>query len=155
MTQWQRLKEWLKKIVRNEAFFAEEDSPTLRAAVAALLHHVIFADGIEEVREKKLFVNFFTDCFGMDKEAAIALYQETQTMERNFDDCVRVIKNELDEGMLEKRALMECINKISCISGITDEEMKIFNEVLDELFGVFRGKNDSRSFAVKISGEVK
>ena len=117
------------------ALFAEEDSPELRAAIAALLHHVIFADGVEEVREKKLFVNFFTDCFGMTEKNAIAFYQETQSMERDFDACVAVIEDKLDEGMLEKRALMECINKISCISGITEEEMKIFNEVLDELFG--------------------
>lgn len=131
---FQNIRHWLHEMAAKKHLFSEDDNPLLRTSIAALLCHVIRSDAEEDSRERKLFIRFFDEEFGLSEDQAAELYREAKSMNQNYNACLQVINAELKDNAIEKKEVMEYINKIIDVHGVKDEEIQLFEEAKRVLF---------------------
>ena len=131
---FETIRHWLHEMAARKHLFSEDDNPLLRTSLAALLYHVIKTDEDADVRDKKLFVRFFDEEFGLSHAQADELYREAKTMNQDFTACLQVINAELKNNAIEKKEVMAYINRIIDLHGVTDKEIQLFEEAKRVLF---------------------
>lgn len=131
---FENIRRWLHEMAAKKHLFSGDDNPLLRTSIAALLYHVIISDNEEDSRERKLFARFFSEEFGLSEDNAAELYREAKRMNQDYTTCLQVIKAELKDNALEKKEVMEYINKIITIKGVKEEEIQLFEEAKRILF---------------------
>jgi uncharacterized tellurite resistance protein B-like protein len=128
------IRHWLHEMATKKHLFSENDNPLLRTSIAALLYHVIISGNEEDSRERKLFTRFFDEEFGLSEDKAAELYREAKRMNQDYTTCLQVINAELKDNTIEKKEVMEYINKIITLGGVKEEEIQLFEEAKRILF---------------------
>ena len=140
---FESIRHWLHETAAKKHLFSEDDNPILRTSIAALLYHVIMSDNKEDSRERKLFVRFFDEEFGLSEDKAAELYREAKRMNQDYTACLQVISAELKDNAIEKKEVMEYINKIITVHGVNEEEIQLFEEAKRILFPDVIGSESS------------
>jgi len=128
------IRHWLHEMATKKHLFSEDDNPLLRTSIAALLYHVIISGNEEDIREWKLFTRFFDEEVVLSEDKAAELYSEAKRMNQDYTTCLQVINAELKDNTIEKKEVMEYINKIIALSGVKEEEIQLFEEAKRILF---------------------
>lgn len=128
------IRHWLHEMATKKHLFSEDDNPLLRTSIAALFYHVIILDNEDDSREIKLFTRFFDEEFGLSEDKAAELYREAKRMNQDYTACLQVINAELKDNTVEKKEVMEYLNKIITLKGVKEEEIRLFEEAKRILF---------------------
>jgi len=131
---FENIRHWLHEMAARKHLFSEDDNPLLRTSIAVLLCHVIKTDNEADSRDRKLFIRFFDEEFGLSEEQATELYREAKRLHQDYSTCLQVISAELKDNAIEKKEVMEYINRIIDLHGVTDEEIQLFEEAKRVLF---------------------
>jgi uncharacterized tellurite resistance protein B-like protein len=102
-------------------------------ALAAVFRQVMAQDGEDSAREKHKFVNLFTQRFGMDHEAAVALYHGADA-ERDMTESIRILQDQLAGRGYERMQVMETVNELIQADGTGPDEYDLFEILRMRLF---------------------
>jgi hypothetical protein len=122
--------------------FNVDDPKAFREALAIIFRAAIAQDGEESAREKHKFVELFMRRFGLDHDAAVALYHHADS-ERDLDVAMQVLEEQLAGRDYERMLVMEAVNELIQADGTGATEYDLFELLERHLFpGALRKDDD-------------
>lgn len=111
--------------------FKEEDD--VKVAAAVLLHDIIISDNKISSVEVEKFHMIFTTGFNISKEDSTSLYNQSVSLEGEFELHLQKIKKKLNSDPMAKMNLMKALNEMILVDGIVDIEYDRFELIKNEL----------------------
>ena len=113
--------------------FDVSDTEAFHRALGTIFREVMAQDGEESGKEKHKFVELFTRRFGMDHDAAVALYHGADAG-RQVSESIRILQEQLAGRDYERMQVLEAVNELIQADGTGPAEYDLFEVLQKRLF---------------------
>lgn len=128
------LSHWLDSLRQQSHLFDHADDAVLHAALASILCHIMSADGHVDAAEKRGFDQIMVEEFELSAEQVDHLYQAARASNSDLHGDLHTIDLHLKHNPAVRMRFMQKLLQIINVHGTKEDELKVFYEVLHEIF---------------------
>ena len=131
---FESLKHWLASLNEDSKLFNDIQDETLHSALAAVLYHVVAADGQVSKKEKNEFSEILRKEFSLNDTQIEHLYKQAKSSTSELRSDLETINTYLKAGAFLHLGFLKKLNHLINLDGVKEKELDIFYEAMREIF---------------------
>ena len=131
---FESFKQWFEARDQESQLFEHPNSLNLHIALAALLYHVMSADGLEDNNEKQEFKIIMAKEFQLSEQQIMVLYHYVKNLKSDLQSDLLTVDKYLKKNPNLRMAFMAKLNQLIGVDGVDSEELKIYYETWKVIF---------------------
>lgn len=135
---FESLKHWFATLEQKSHLFEHEDDALLHSALAAVLYHLIAADGQVDQRERRAFDDLLRSQFDLDADQLSHLFEAASGSSGDLRGDLHTINFYLKDNPGVRMRFLQQLLPLIEVQGTRQAELDLFYEILHEVFPEIR-----------------